>query len=120
MNWFNKLPGSRRFPAGLEWRLLRRMPQILAIGTLIPFLASLLARAWPVAGSELEIAATLALVDIYSISAVILHWTLALTLSIGCFIVMLMKGPAYVADAYPLTDSEHPSSPTDRQPLPRP
>lgn len=120
MNWFNKLPGSRRYPAGLEWRLLRRMPQILAIGTLFPFLASLFARAWPVAGSELEIAATLALVDIYAISAVVLHWTVVLTLSIGCFIVMLMKGPAYVADAYPLMDSERPSNSADRQPTARP
>ena len=35
------------------------------------------------------------------IGLVVLHWTLMLTLAIGCAIVMLMKGPAYVADAYP-------------------
>ena len=35
------------------------------------------------------------------IGAVLLHWSLMLTLAIGCVIVMLMKGPAYVADAYP-------------------
>jgi hypothetical protein len=33
---------------------------------------------------------------------VVLHWTLVLTLALGCFIVRVMKGPAYVADAYPL------------------
>jgi hypothetical protein len=32
---------------------------------------------------------------------VILHWTLVLTLAIGCGIVILMKGPAGVADPYP-------------------
>jgi hypothetical protein len=36
-----------------------------------------------------------------------LHWTLVLTLAIGCVIVMLMKGPAYVADAYPIEEPAH-------------
>ena len=35
------------------------------------------------------------------IGLVVLHWTLVLTLAIGCAIVIVMKGPAYVADAYP-------------------
>ena len=38
---------------------------------------------------------------------VMLHWTLVLTLAIGCVIVMLMKGPAYVADAYPMEEPVH-------------
>jgi hypothetical protein len=33
---------------------------------------------------------------------VMLHWSLVLTLALGCFIVRVMKGPAYVADAYEL------------------
>ena len=33
---------------------------------------------------------------------VVLHWTLVLTVALECFIVRVMKGPAYVADAYPL------------------
>ena len=35
---------------------------------------------------------------------VALHWMLVLTLAIGCFIVRVMKGPASVADAYPLPE----------------
>ena len=35
------------------------------------------------------------------IGLVVLHRTLVLTLAIGCAIVIVMKGPAYVADAYP-------------------
>jgi hypothetical protein len=31
-----------------------------------------------------------------------------LTLLIGCIIVVLMKGPAYVADAYELSDADRP------------
>ena len=42
------------------------------------------------------------------ISAVILHWSIVCTVAIAAFIVMVMKGPAYVADAYPLVDSDTP------------
>ena len=35
------------------------------------------------------------------IGLVVLHWTLVFTVAIGCVIVLLMKGPAFVADAYP-------------------
>jgi hypothetical protein len=41
------------------------------------------------------------------VGLVVLHWTLVLTVAIGCVIVMLMKGPAYVADAYPMQDDGH-------------
>ena len=43
------------------------------------------------------------------------HWTLVLTLAIGCVIVMLMKGPAYVADGYALVQRDAPAhrSPPD-------
>lgn len=110
MSWLRKLPNCRRYPPGLEWRLLRRMPHILVIGTLLPGLAALLARGWPISGNAQQIAATLRMVDIYAISTVILHWTLVLTVTIACVIVWLMKGPAYVADAYMLPDSDRPST----------
>jgi hypothetical protein len=42
---------------------------------------------------------------------VILHLTLVLTLAIGCVIVMVMKGPAYVADPYFLDGSKQPLQP---------
>ena len=36
----------------------------------------------------------------------ILHWTVLFTVGIAAFIVMMMEGPAYVADAYPLDEVE--------------
>ncbi len=39
--------------------------------------------------------------DYAMFGVVVLHWTLVLTVGVGCFIVRAMKGPAYVADAYP-------------------
>ena len=47
--------------------------------------------------------------------AAITAWTAVFTIAIGCTIVMLMKGPAYVADRYPLSDADEPR----RDPQPR-
>ena len=55
----------------------------------------------PDAGSGAA-AAALLLWDYQMIGVAVLHWTLVLTLALGCFIVRVMKGPAYVADGYPL------------------
>jgi hypothetical protein len=51
--------------------------------------------------------------DYMMLGVVVLHWALVLTLTLGCFIVRVMKGPAYVADAYPLA---HPIDPASGDP----
>ena len=43
-NLFNRLPGFQKNPAGQERQVLRRLPRILAIGTLLLCLPSLAAR----------------------------------------------------------------------------
>ena len=108
MQLFNRLPGFIRTPPGRERDILRLLPGLLLLGTLVLALPSLAARIFIVAGNESEIATQVMTVDIYGISLVVLHWTVVLTVAIGAFIVMVMKGPAYVADPYPLVDSEHP------------
>jgi len=112
MSWLNKLPGFVRSAAGWEWALWKRLPLITLAGTIVPALVGLLAALWwpespwrpdgSWAPGFLQL--TFALVGL-----VILHWTLVLTVGIGCVIVMLMKGPAYVADPYALPDSERPA-----------
>jgi hypothetical protein len=114
MTLFNKLPGFVRTPPGQERKILALLPLILVLGTLILGIPSLAARVLISSGSETEIAAKIMTVDIYVISLIVLHWTVVLTVAIGAFIVMVMKGPAYVADPYPLEDSEHPDNPRQR------
>jgi len=105
MSGLNKLPGFQRSRHGLEWALCKRLPAWLAWGTALPLLGA--AVLWLMApgqpdqtGAGAEDAGRMLL--IYQLlGLVFLHWTLLLTLAIGCGIVMLMKGPAYVADAYP-------------------
>lgn len=110
MNAFHKLPGHRPSAAGVERAVLRRLPLALLLATLLPAMPSLLARALPWAGSEVELALRISTIDIYAVSVVILLWTVAFTVAIAAFIVMVMKGPAYVADAYPLADADAPGA----------
>jgi uncharacterized BrkB/YihY/UPF0761 family membrane protein len=101
MNVLKRLPGFRPSPPGLEWALWKRLPAILVLGTALPLGLALAfwwaAPAQPSAAEERD----LLLLTYRLIGLVVLHWTLVFTLAIGCAIVLLMKGPAFVADAYP-------------------
>lgn len=101
MNALNRLPGFRRSPAGREWALFKRLPAILVLGTAVP-IGVALALWWAAPGQPSAAEQRdLLLLTYRLIGLVVLHWTLVLTLAIGCVIVMVMKGPAFVADAYP-------------------
>ena len=101
MKLFNRLPGFPRTPAGKERVVLRQLPRVLLLGTLLLAVPSLAARLIASQDEILLVTTT----DIYVISLII-HWTAVLTVGIAAFIVMMMKGPAYVADPYPLQESE--------------
>ena len=79
------------------------------MGTALAALLAGVMRVLPWSGGEVEVATRITTVDIYLISLVIFHWTAVLTVAIGAFIVMVMKGPAYVADPYPLNDADRPA-----------
>lgn len=102
MNWFKILPGFQKSPPGLERVILRRLPGLFVGGTAALALVALLARLWSWGGDSADLLTLLTGLDIWLISLGILYWTALLTVGIGAFIVMVMKGPAYVADAYPL------------------
>ncbi len=114
MNVFNRLPGFVQTPAGRERDVLRLLPRVLVFGTLLLTLPSLAARIFFGKGDAVEAATRLQSVDILAISIVVLHWTAVFTVAIASLIVMVMKGPAYVADAYPFEDPETPDSPDRR------
>lgn len=104
-----RLPGSRREPHGIEWKILRRMPRLLLLGTLAPLALTLIHR-WLATGSDpIELAKQIEMGDFLALALVILHWTVMLTVGIFCAIVTLMKGPAYVADRYDLPDRSEPT-----------
>jgi hypothetical protein len=108
MSVFNRLPGFERAPAGHEWALIRRLPLIAFAGTAIPLLCLLAVRlvaAWASNDAAVRVAMT---VEIALASLTILYWTIVFTGALGSLIVVTAKGPAYVADAYPLPDADAP------------
>ena len=99
--WLRKLPGYQTYEPGLERKVLRELPQFTLLGILAIGLPSLLARLLLSPNAQ-------KMVDILVIGTEIFYLSMVITLGIGAFIVMLSKGPAYVADAYPLIDSDKP------------
>jgi hypothetical protein len=105
MQPFNKLPGFQRSPPGWEQRIWRRLPAILLWGTAVPLgLAALRYALAPASAPSAASDGGLLLWEYTTYGFVLLHWTLVLTVAFGCLIVRIMKGPAYVADPYPLPD----------------
>jgi hypothetical protein len=114
MNWFQKLPGHRRSPPGLERSILHELPKALAAGTLIPAFVYLFARYFPSPADGQTVERYLTDIGILAISVVATVWTAVLTIAIGCFVVIVMKGPAYVADRYQLQDADEPAQESNK------
>ena len=105
---FTKLPGFQKAPAGLERKILQLLPKVFLVGTTVIALPSLIARVWSVSDAPYLVAKMIKTVDIDTFSLLATLWTAMFTFAIGAFTVLVMKGPTYVADAYPLIDSDAP------------
>lgn len=107
MGLFNKISEDRS-PPGLERKLLRWTPRALVISVAGPVALSFVARL--VISGDSDASKTIATIDIFSIALAITLLTAVFTVAIGSFIVYVMKGPGYVADAYPLDDAAEPDT----------
>jgi hypothetical protein len=110
MNLFNQLPGFEQSPPGLEHRILQRLPAILLLGTALPVALSLANRGLASFAGRTEESDEKAqmLWDYVMLGLMVTHWMLVIAVGVTCVIVRVMKGPAYVADAYPLPDESMP------------
>jgi uncharacterized membrane protein len=108
MNWLKKLTSTQRAASGLEYKLWRKLPLITVVGTALPLsglaLAHVLADPEPSAAE----ARWLQMMDYMVGGMVVFHWSMVATVAIGCVIVMVMKGPGYVADGYKVSHSDQP------------
>ncbi len=97
MGYFNKLPGFIQSPSGFEWVLLKKIPRIFLICGFVPcaIILKMYLMNDTLNAEQLKII-YLCLGVLFSI------WFFVGTVAIGCVIVILMKGPAYVADPYEL------------------
>lgn len=106
MSLLNKLPGFQRAPVGLEWAVICRLPMIAFAGTALLLVGALVAELS--LGNDPANAKLATTVRSVLASVLVLHWTVVFTVALLCVIVLIAKGPAYVADAYPLIDSDRP------------
>lgn len=108
MKLLNKLPGYTPSEPGCERTVLRALPCTFALGLGVLMLPSLLLRfgSWQMHPIQLD--ELISKADIYAAGAMLCYCSLTVAITIGAIIVMVMKGPAYVADAYPLPDAERP------------
>jgi hypothetical protein len=106
MNWLTKIHG-RKTPPGLEVQILRKLPRITLLGTLAILALPVIVRLWP-AQPGADAAKHIKSVDIFAIATEITLITAVVTVAIGCVVVHIMKGPAYVADSFPVSHADRP------------
>ena len=108
MNWFKKIPHHYHADSGLEWRLWRKLPLIALAGTALPLLCLALVHLMAEAAPDAAQARWIQMMDYMVGGVIVFHWSMVLTVGIGCVIVMVMKGPGYVADGYWVSHSDQP------------
>lgn len=106
MNWLTRLH-DRKTPPGLEVQILKRLPRITLVGTLTILALPVIARFWP-REPGVDAAKHIKSVDIFAIATEITLITAVVTVAIGCVVVHIMKGPAYVADSLPVSHADRP------------
>jgi len=97
--YFRKLHENRS-PPGLERVIWRRLPLALLASVALPGGLSIIARLLPHQGSPFQVAKSIHTVDIFAFATGLTAVVAVVTVAIGCVVVMIMKGPAYVADGY--------------------
>jgi hypothetical protein len=109
INPFTRLPDSPCCQPGLERQILRRIPMALPVGAAVILAPSAILRLGSWDMHPQEMAAIVSKVDMLALGVLLLYWNLMVALTWGAFIVMVMKGPTYVADSYPLIDEDSPA-----------
>jgi len=87
--------------------LWRKLPLIFLVGTVLPLAAGVALHVFADQESEARLR-WVQTMDYVVIGVLIFHWTAVFTVAIGCVLVMLMKGPGYVADPLEVSHSDKP------------
>ena len=105
---FRKLH-DRVEPPGFETKLLRAMPFAAVASLVLPLFVAFAARSYANIAHVENAAKLIKSWDIFAWSVGATLLTAVLTITIGAVVVWIMKGPAYVADAYPVSHAQRPA-----------
>lgn len=108
MSYFNKLPGYTNAKSGFEWVLLKKIPKILVSGTVLLLLIILFIY---LLNQDNDPKYFQLIYLCYGL--LFSHWFFVGAAAIGCVVVIIMKGPAYVADPYELPKENKAKEPFD-------
>lgn len=97
INFFKKLPNTTQYPVGIEWPIFKKIPFIFFGGT-----ALILSPVFIIYLKDTIITAAQYKTIYVCLGAMFTYWFFVGVLAISCFLIMIMKGPGYVADAYEL------------------
>lgn len=95
MGILNKLPNGVRYPSHKEWQLLKKLPKWWLLGTLV-FATPILYTWWQqgdLLTQNLERTSML-------LGLLFTFWFFIGAMTIGLIVIIIMKGPGYVADPY--------------------
>ena len=106
MRWL-KIRHPRLTPPGIELKLLGWLPKLLIASAAAIVAVPLLARAL-LDQRNADTAKQIVTIDIFAIAATVTMLAAAFTVAIGCIVVHIMKGPAYVADPLPVSHADTP------------
>ena len=110
MNIFKKIPGYGRpgAPPGVERTILHWAPAAALLGVVGLLGPSFLGWLQSGAGDADAYAVYLVKHSRYAAGALFFYINVLVMVVTGAIIIKLMKGPGYVADAYPLSDADRP------------
>jgi len=108
MRWLNRHPDSVRTPSGMEWVIWKKLPGFLVVGVALPLLLLAYDHWWVGTPANGATDPDVLRQEFVALGVILVYWTLLLTVAIGCVVVMLMKGPHYTADAYPVPHKDKP------------
>lgn len=113
MELFRKLHNRHAAP-GLEVRILRCLPRVTLVGALLPVALAVIARLLP-PEPGVSAAKMIKTVDIFAIASGLTFLTAVVTVATGAVVVHIMKGPAYVADGFPVSHADRPAEQRTRR-----
>ncbi|MGB4811238.1 MAG: hypothetical protein WBP13_01975 [Methylophilaceae bacterium] len=101
MHYLNKLPGYKSADASAEWKLFKKLPLVFLVGTAIPASQILY-----INFANAVLSATQQKTIFICLGFIFSYWFFVGVVFFLCILMMLMKGPAYVADPYDLPQED--------------
>jgi hypothetical protein len=103
-----RIISRHREPPGLERTILAKLPRYTVGGIFVAALVPVLGRRFPIDAAPPDLAKHIFMLDAFAIGLTITWLTAMFTIAIGCCVVVVMKGPHYAADSYPINDASRP------------